>query len=151
MAKLYKTRGAQPCMVSEFIFNFNDTIVDINGATKDFGAATIASAPVVDIISLPPGAQILGGDLVVETAGVGPTAYTVALGVSGDAACYLAASDLLAAASTRYALLVTKVLASKTGLDVRLTMVDSVALATAGRFRVTVMWKLDGRTTDNAQ
>lgn len=147
MAKLYATRGAQNVMNSEFIFNFNDTIVDINGATKDFGT-TIASAPVAHIINLPPGAQIIGGDLIVETQGVGPTAYTVALGVTGNTACYLAASSLLAAADTRYALLTTSLLASNTGLNILLTMVDSVAAATAGKFRISIQWKTDGKMNE---
>jgi hypothetical protein len=147
MAKLYASRGAQPVMNSEFIFNFNDTITDVNGVVKDFGT-TIASAPVAYVISLPPGAQIIGGDLIVETAGVGPTAYTVALGVLGNAACYLAASSLLAAANTRYALLTTGLLASNGGLNILMTMVDSVAAASAGKFRVSIQWKMDGRQTE---
>ena len=147
MAKLFAARGAQYVKSAEFIFNFNDTMVDIAGATKDFGT-TIASAPIVDIINLPVGAEIIGGHLVVETQGVGPTAYSVKLGVVGDDACYLAASDLLAAASTRYALLLTKTLASKAGLNIRMTMVDSVAAATAGKFRVTVLYKLDGQINE---
>ena len=148
MSLIQPTRTAQRVLCSEYVFNFNDTVVDINGVTKDYGSATIASAPVADIIKLPKGAEIVGGHLVVETQGAGPTAYTVALGVAGNAACYLAASDLLAAANTRYPLLLTSTLASNTGLNLRLTMVDSVAVATAGKFRITVLWKIDGKSDE---
>ncbi len=147
MSALKATRAAQEVLCSEFVFNFDDTFVDINGVSKTFGAGGVAVALVADIIKLPKGAQIVGGDLVVETQGVGPTAYTAALGIAGDTACYLAANDLLAASSTRTALLLTKPLASNTGTDIRITMVNSVAAATAGKVRITVLWKLDGRAT----
>lgn len=150
MALLKPVRGAQYPLVKEFVFNFNDTIADINGVVKDFGSATIASAPVADIIPLPPGAVVCGGELIVETQGAGPTAYTVKLGVAGNDACFLAASDLLAAANTRYPLLLTSQLASNGGANVRLTMVDSVALATAGKFRVRVMYTIDNRANESS-
>jgi hypothetical protein len=145
MAKLFATRGCGYVKSAEFIFNFNDTITDVNGVLKDFGSAVIASAPVAAVINMPVGAQVIGGDLVVETPGVGPTAYSLAVGVSGDAACFLAASDLLAAANTRYPFLTTKLLSCIGGKNIQVTMVDSVALATAGRWRLTVTYKLDGQ------
>lgn len=147
MAKLYAARGAQYVLSSEFIFNFNDTITDINGVVKDFGT-TIASAPVADIIKLPPGAQVVGGDIVIETAGVGPTAYTIDLGVAGATTCFASAFDLKGAVNARTALLLTGLNNTYTGKDIRLTMVDSVAAATAGRFRITVLWKLDGKVNE---
>ena len=51
MTKLIATRGQQYPLVAEFIFNFGDTMVDINGALKDF--KTVGST-VVDAINLPP-------------------------------------------------------------------------------------------------
>jgi len=147
MALLKPTRGAQYPLIKEFVFNFNDTIVDVNGVTKDFGT-TIASAPVAKIMTLPVGAVVCGGELIVEVAGVGPTAYTVALGTSANAASLLAASSLLAAADTRYAILLTKQLDTNAGLDVQLTMVDSVAAATAGKFRVRIMYTIDNRANE---
>ena len=91
-----------------------------------------------------------GGEVIVETQGVGPTAYTVKLGVAGDDACFLAASDLLAAANTRYPLLLTKQLAAHDGKDLRLTMASTVAAATAGKFRIRVMYTIDGRADNLA-
>jgi len=148
MAKLFPTRGAQYLMNSEFIFNFNDTAVDSVSVTlKTFGSV-FTDAIVLDCINLPPSAQLVGGDLIVETAGVGPTAYTAAFGVPGNAAIYLAASSLLAAANTRYAFLTTTLLGSITGLNVRMTIASTVANATAGRFRATIQWKIDGRMNE---
>ena len=83
--------------------------------------------------------------MLVETQGVGPSTYTVKLGVAGDDATLLAASDLLAVINTRYAILLTKALTCNAGLNVRLTMVDAANAATAGKFRISILWKIDGR------
>jgi len=144
------TRGAQYVMCSEAgTFNFNDTIVDINGVTKDLGSATIASAPVADIINLPVSTEVVGGHVAILIAGVGPTAYTIDLGVAGATTAYVAAASLLGAAATKVALTFANPRASSTGLNVRMTMVDSVALATAGAWRIVILWKSDGKM-DNA-
>jgi len=148
MAVKYATRSAQWPLVSEFIFSFDDTMLDITGVSKTFGAGGTAVNGIFDIIKLPPGAQILGGDLVVETQGVGPSPYTLKLGIAGSDAIYLAASDLLAVPNVRYALLLTTDLGSNTGLNVRMTMVNTGAAATAGKYRVTVFWKLDGKANE---
>ena len=148
MAVKYATRSAQWPLVSEFIFSFDDTMLDITGASKTFGAGGTAVNGIFDIIKLPPGAQVLGGDLVVETQGVGPSPYTLKLGIAGGDAIYLAASDLLAVPNVRYALLLTTDLGSNTGLNVRMTMVNTGAAATAGKYRVTVFWKLDGKANE---
>lgn len=146
MAVLKAQRTSQDLLVAEFIFNYNDTAVDsVAGTSKTFGSV-YTDAIVFDAINMPSGAQIVGGDLVVETAGVGPTAYTLAIGVAGNTACYLAATSLLAAANTRTALLLTTALASNAaGANIRFTIASTVANASAGKFRVTVLYKLDGR------
>lgn len=144
------TRAAQWPLVAEFTASFSDTAKDaVTGAVKGFGT-TIAENLVLDAIALPQGAVVCGGEVIVETQGVGPTAYTVKLGVTGDDACFLAASDLLAAANTRYPLLLTKQLAANDGKDLRLTMASTVAAATAGKFRVRVMYTIDGRADNLA-
>ena len=144
------TRAAQWPLVAEFTASFNDTAKDaVTGATKGFGT-TIAENLILDAIALPQGAVVCGGEVIVETQGVGPTAYTVKLGVAGDDACFLAASDLLAAANTRYPLLLTKQLAVNDGKDLRLTMASTVAAATAGKFRIRVMYTIDGRADNLA-
>ncbi len=144
------TRAAQWPLVAEFTASFSDTATDaVTGAVKGFGT-TIAENLILDAIALPQGAVVCGGEVIVETQGVGPTAYTVKLGVAGDDACFLAASDLLAAANTRYPLLLTKQLAANDGKDLRLTMASTVAAATAGKFRVRVMYTIDGRADNLA-
>ena len=144
------TRAAQWPLVAEFTASFSDTAKDaVSGATKGFGT-TAAENLILDAIALPQGAVVCGGEVIVETQGVGPTAYTVKLGVAGDDACFLAASDLLAAANTRYPLLLTKQLASNDGKDLRLTMASTVAAATAGKFRIRVMYTIDGRADNLA-
>lgn len=151
MALLQQTRGSQPLQVSEFIFNFNDTMKDVNGAVKTMGSV-YTDAGNFEIIKLPPGAQIVGGDIVVETQGVGPTAYTINLGTSGGAAILASAFDLKGAVNARSALLLTTLTGATstlTGLDVRMAVTSSVANATAGKWRITVLWKLDGRTTES--
>lgn len=148
MALIKPTRGAQYVVCSEYAFNFNDTVVDINGVTKDYGSATIASAPVADIINMPRGAEVVGGHIAVVTQGVGPTAYTVSLGVSGAATAYHSAADLLSATGAKIALTNSAPLASVGGLNVRLTMVDSVAVATAGSWIISVLWKMQGRQNE---
>lgn len=142
------TRTSQWPLMAEFNFSFNDTADDaITGRTKGFGT-TVAEDLILDAIALPQGAVVMGGELIVETAGVGPTVYTAKLGVAGDDACYLAVSDLKAAANTRYPLLLTKQLASNDGRNVRLTMASTVAVATAGRFRIRVFYTIDGRANE---
>ena len=144
------TRAAQWPLVAEFTASFSDTAKDaVTGAVKGFGT-TAAENLVLDAIALPQGAVVCGGEVIVETQGVGPTAYTVKLGVAGDDACFLAASDLLAAANTRYPLLLTKQLAVNDGKDLRLTMASTVAAATAGKFRIRVMYTIDGRADNLA-
>ena len=150
MTVLKKTRGAQYPLVAEFVFNFNDTALDsVTGASKTFGSV-YTDAIIFDAIPLPVGAQVIGGDLFVETQGVGPTAYTAKLGVSGADAIFLAASDLLAAANTRYALLLTSEEGAVDGKDLRLTIASTVANATAGKFRVRVMYTIQGRANEVA-
>lgn len=144
------TRAAQWPLVAEFTASFSDTAKDaVTGTVKGFGT-TIAENLILDAIALPQGAVVCGGEVIVETQGVGPTAYTVKLGVTGDDACFLAASDLLAAANTRYPLLLTKQLAANDGKDLRLTMASTVAVATAGKFRIRVMYTIDGRADNLA-
>lgn len=148
MAVKKATRSAQWPLVAEFVANFNDTAVDsVTGASKGFGT-TIAENLIFDAINLPSGAVVCGGELIVETQGVGPTVYTVKAGVAGDDACYLAASDLLAAANTRYPLLLTKALSSNSGANVRITMASTVAAATAGKFRLRVMFTIDNKANE---
>lgn len=144
MALKQATRGAQPVMSAEFTFGFDDTMKDVAGVTKTFGAA-FADAGVFDAINLPLGAVVVGGELIVETAGVGPTAYTAAIGHSGNATAFLAATDLKTAARTA---LTGLGLAANDGKNVRVTIASTVANASAGKFRLRVNYTTDGRITE---
>ena len=146
MALKQATRGAQPVMSAEFAFSFDDTMKDTSGVLKTFGANYL-DAGVFDAINLPLGAVVVGGELIVETAGVGPTAYTAAIGHSGNATAFLAATDLKAVAGTRVALTGLGLQAND-GKNLRITIASTVANATAGKFRVRVNYTIDGRITE---
>lgn len=144
MAKIFTTRGAQPIMTAEFVFGPGDTMRDINGVEKTFGAV-FADGGTFDAINLPNGAIVLGGSLIVETAGAGPTVYTVTVGTAANATQYLAATDLKASARTP---LVGLGLASYDGKNVRITIASTVANATAGKFRLRVDYAIENRITE---
>lgn len=144
MALLKAARTAQYLMEAEFTFNFDDTIVDINGVTKTLGSV-YTDAPVATIMNLPEGAVIVGGEAVVETQGVGPTAYTISLGDSGSATRYLSAFDLKGAVGARTALTLT---GYRTTENLRLTMNSTVANATAGKATVRVFYVLANRANE---
>lgn len=142
MAKLLANRAAQWPLMAEFTFNFDDTIVDINGVEKDFGK-TEAHDVVASIINLPEGAVVVGGEIVVETAGVGPTVYTASLGDSVLATRYANAVDLKTAART--ALTLT---GYRTSENLRLTINSTVAAASAGKATVRVMFTMPNRQNE---
>lgn len=146
MPQVIPVRQAQPVMNSIFEFNFDDTAEDIAGVTKTFGSV-FGDLIVMDFMPMPIGATIIGGELIVEDAGVGPTAYTVAVGVAGDAASVLAATDLLVAARTP--LLLTSPQVANNGEALRLTISSTVADASAGKFRINVQFVLDNRALEN--
>lgn len=144
MALLKAARTAQYLMEAEFTFNFDDTIADINGVTKTFGSV-YTDAPVATIMNLPEGAVIVGGEAVVETQGLGPTAYTISLGDSGSATRYLSTFDLKGAVGARTALTLT---GYRTTENLRLTMNSTVANATAGKATVRVFYVLANRANE---
>jgi hypothetical protein len=146
MALLKATRTAQYPLVAEFVFNYNDTMVDINGVTKTFGSV-YTDAGTFEVIPMPVGAIIVGGELIVETAGAGPTAYTVSVGNSSSATAYLAATSVLSAGRTALTGLGYNSVANAGG-NVRIAIASTVANATAGKVRVRVAYTLDGRAQE---
>lgn len=139
MALLKATRNAQWPLMAEFTFNFDDTMVDINGVTKDF--KTFGGNPVVDAINLPANANVIGGELVVETAYTGTTVATVSIGDSASATRYGSTVNLMSAART--ALTLTGFRGA--GENLRLTFNLTVANATAGKATVRVLYTIQGR------
>lgn len=146
MPLLTKTRTAQRIQAAEFVANFNDTMVDVNGVTKTFGSV-FGDAGTFEVINLPMGAVITGGELIVETQGVGPTAYTVSVGHSDSATALLGATSLLASSGTRTALTGLG-LACNDGKNVRIAIASTVANASAGKFRIRVQYTMDGRAEE---
>jgi hypothetical protein len=141
MSKLIATRGAQYPLVAEFTFNFDDTMVDVNGVLKDF--KTVGST-VVDAINLPTGAIVIGGEVVTETAVSGSTAYNVSVGDSVSATRYLSATDRVTAGRT--ALVPTGYVGN--GEQIRVTVAPTVAAATAGKVTVRVQYIVRNRVNE---
>jgi hypothetical protein len=144
MAKLLATRTASAVMSAEFVFNFDDTMLDTAGALKTFGSV-YTDAGTFEVINLPVGAEITGGGITVETAGVGPTAYTAA--VAANSVALLGATTLLTAGFTAFTLTGTTKpnLAADGGHNLRVTIASTVANATAGKVRVRVDYVLPSK------
>ncbi|WP_018609496.1 hypothetical protein [Uliginosibacterium gangwonense] len=142
MSQLKKARAAQWPLVSEFTFSFDDTISDVSGVMRSFGA-NFADQAIAEIINLPEAAVVIGGEIVVETAGAGPTAYTVSLGDSAMPNRYAAAVDLKTAGRTPLTLT-----GYRSSENLRLTIGSTVANATAGKATVRVMYTIPGRANE---
>ena len=155
MATLKATRTAQYVLAAEFIANFGDSMLDVNGVLKTFGSV-YTDAGTFEVIPLPLGAVIVDGELIVEKQGVGPTAYTMAVGDSGTGNDLLAASSLLGADGTAYPFTCdtangtsnTGMMKQNDGKNVRITIASTVANATAGKFRVRVRYTIDNRANE---
>lgn len=159
MSKLIAARTAQYVTEAEFTFNFSDYVVDkVDSAKKTLGSTTaiadpytqeagltgpVANTVVFDAINLPEGAVIIGGELVVDTAGVGPTAYQLKLGDSTSDVRYLAYTSLLSAART--ALTLTGL---RTTENLRATLNYTVANATAGKATIRVLYVVGGKANE---
>ena len=134
---------SQFVMESEFTFNFDDTMVEATGGTTvDFGKTNF-NATAFDIIQLPPGSVLLGGELVVETA-MDAATYAVIIGDSGDTDRYLTTADRKGAART--ALVPTGY--HNTGglaLQIGVTCADTL---TQGKATVRIQYVIAGRVNE---
>lgn len=163
MGKLLATRSTQRPQVAEFVFNYNDWVQDaVSGSKVTFGSTVALADPsssvlgltgaaantgiVIDAIPMPIGAVIVGGEVIVETAVTGSTAYTVSLGIAGTTTALANAVDAKTAART--ALTLTTPLLCNSGTNVRLTAAYTVANATAGKVRVRVQYTIDGKADE---
>lgn len=142
MALLKANRTVQSVLWAEFVFNLTDTMVNTSDAETAFGAA---AGTVFDIIGLPPNAVVVDGDMTVETASndAGATA-TLALGDSGSATRYLAATSIKAAARTALTLTGYR----GTGQSIRATLVNTNGDATAGKVSIRVGYIVTGRASE---
>lgn len=141
MALLKAARTAQYLMEAEFSFTIGDTMVNTSGASDAFASV---AAHVFDIINLPPGATLVGGEVVTDTAFVGSTAYNVTVGDAVSANRYLGTTDKTTAART--ALVPTGYISL--GDNIRLTVTPTVAPATAGKITVRVQYAVLGRANE---
>ena len=105
-----------------------------------------------EVLSLPIGAQVIGGDIHIENAYVGPATATVQFGDAVTGALYSAAVDAKTAARTALTLPLENTDSTPggafTGLDLRMALVLGAGNATAGRVRVRVMYTIDGRVNE---
>lgn len=99
MALLTATRTIQTPLVARFAFGHDDTMVDDEGNTLDFGLTNVADETTFVVIPLPPGAVVVGGAFTrseaFDTAG-----YDVTVGDTADEDRYLATADLKAVGTT---------------------------------------------------
>lgn len=162
--KKLASRTAQYPLVAEFVWNFNEWVIDsVDQVKKTFGAAvanatdpaepglTAGTGLVFDAVPMPTGAVIVGGEVIIEKAFVGIGAgATLNVGIAGDTAALVSALDLDAAtAGSRTALTLTKPLLCSSGQNVRMTTAGLTATATDGKARLRVMYTIDGRAQEN--
>lgn len=137
MALLKAARQAQYPQSAEFRFTHADTMANISGVVQALKANGAFEA-----IPLPIGATVVGGELVVETASNDSGAtVTVAVGDSGNASRYLAATSIKAAGRTALTLTGFK----GAGENIRFTIAGANGDATAGQVYLRVEYILEGR------
>lgn len=160
MAKLLASRTAQWPLTQSFTFDVSTAVDDkmatvvgnvIGGASPSFQATTqsiggfyAGVAQIYEIAPLPVGAIITAGELVVETAVAGPTASTITIGDSGNAARYLGSTSLKTAGRTE--LVPTGYVGN--GENIRITVTNTVAPATAGKVAIRITYVVNGRSNE---
>ena len=139
--KKLASRNAQWPLVAEFVFNFDDTMKDVNGVEKDFGKTNVA-ASVFEVIPLPPNAIVIGGEVVTEGA-FDAASYNVTLGDSAVADRYLASTDKKGTGRT--AITPTGHVSDGSNLRLGVTPADA---CTGGKMSVRVMYTVRGRANE---
>lgn len=143
MSKLIAARTAQTVLEAEFVFNFDDTMVNTAGNEVDFGKTNLGGAAgIFEVIPLPINATIVGGEVVTETA-FDTAGFDVTVGDSGTANRYLASTDLKA--TGRAALVPTGYRGN--GEDLRLAF-SSDDVCTTGKMTVRVQYVVKDRVSE---
>jgi hypothetical protein len=153
------SRGGQNVQIAEFVASWSDTMADVTGTLKDM--TSITTGDVFKACSLPPNVEIVGGDVQIEVQGVGPTAYTLEVGSSTDGTAANFSNqlsggttiDLKGAVAARTALTLTSAtsfpaLMSQVPNDIYIRLIRSVAVATAGKFALRVMYIQRGKVDE---
>ena len=160
MASLKSTRGAQWPLQAEFTFDVSTVTNDsmpttvgntlagatpaYNATVQSIGGVYAGAAQIYEMLNLPPNATIVGGEVVVETAVVGPTASTLSLGDLGLGTRYASGINLLAAGRTPLTLTGYR----GVGENIRGSVTNTVAPATAGKVTVRVLYTTQGRMNE---
>lgn len=136
MTDLLKSRYSQDVQCIEFSFEHDSTMANTSGDSVDFGSTNTAATS-FDVIGLPVGAVVVGGEFVRDEAFDAAT-YTVKIGDSADDDRYLASADLKAVG--RSALLLTGYEATSATRDVRVNVTAADACTTGiGKIRILFM------------
>lgn len=146
MATLLATRGHQDVLVAEFVFNYNDKMINTAGNLVDFGETNPGGAAgAFDIINLPPNSIVVGGsfwtDTTFDTAG-----YDVIIGDSGSTNRYFTTKDVKTASATAEPFLLPNYL-NTGGLNLRFTFASD-DVCTAGKMTIRVQYVIRGRTSE---
>lgn len=150
MATLLKQAGAQWELTAQFGFDIStaDAMVNSTVAFPQSGSPltlfSAASGTTFDVIPLPLGMIVTGGDMVVNVVSNDTGTSTMSIGDSASATRYLAATNLKAAART--ALTVTGYVGL--GEQLRLTLANQNGNATTGKATVTVRFVLPGKVNE---
>lgn len=146
MATLTKTPAAQYALHATFLYDVaqSDQMANINAVQTQFKAIT-ASTPTYDIVPLPYGAQVTGGDVTVLVVSNDTGAATVAVGDSASASRYLGATSTKALART--ALVPTGYQGQ--GESLRITLVNTNGDATTGKVKLQLSFVIDNRQNEN--
>lgn len=146
MATLKTNRGLQYPLMAEFTFNYNDDMLDTSGVSRTFGSGAVLTNADFKGFFLPVGGTLVGGEIIVETAYGGATAATLSVGDLGLATRYATTVDIKTAART--ALTLTGLRAVDGAGDVILRVSTTVAVATAGKVTVRILYTIQNRANE---
>jgi hypothetical protein len=141
MAKLTASKDRQYPMVAEFTFNFDDTMLDVNGVEKDFGKTNITATSFA-VVNLPYRAVITGGQISRATA-FDTASYAVTVGDGSVANRYLTSTDLKATGITN--LVPTGYVSDGGNLVIGITNAD---VCTTGKATLRVEYIIEGRCNE---
>jgi hypothetical protein len=145
MSALRSTRSAQYILHGSFTYDLStgDTLGNTASPSVVQALGATGAGP-FDAIKLPKGARVVGGQLTVVTVSNDTGAATLAVGDSGSASRYLAATSIKTAART--ALVPTGF--TGIGEDIRITLVNTNGDATTGKVTLDVSYIIDGKSNE---
>jgi hypothetical protein len=140
-------RTAQWPLAAEFTFNFDDTMKDTAGVTRDFGSlaggSSAATFYAFEPIPLPVGATVIGGHVVTDTA-FDTAGYDVKVGDSASVDRYLGSTDKKGTGLTE--LVPTGYVGVGENLRVSVSTDDA---CTTGKMTVRVLYTIANRANEN--